>query len=156
MITASLNPYLTFNGTCEAAFNFYKSAFGGEFGAFFHYDATSSFQDIPDRDKKRVMHVTLQLTGHVCLNGCDAPLSDPPAQFGNNVALLISLPTDEETRRVYDALSAGGTIRVPLEKTFFASLYAGFTDKFGVCWGLISEAPYNCPVTGEPMKGAGK
>lgn len=156
MITASLNPHLTFNGDCEAAFNFYKSVFGGEFASFLRYGVTASFQDIPGAEKERVMHVSLRLTEHVCLGGCDAPLSDPPAQSGDNISLLLSFADDAETRRVHDALSAGGAIRIPLEKTFFASLYGTFTDAFGINWGLISTAPFNCPITGEPMKGAGQ
>jgi PhnB protein len=149
----SLTPHLSFNGACADAFNFYKSVFGGEFAAFFRYDATSSFQNVPDADKRRVMHAELRLTEQVRLLGCDLPLSDPPAQFGNNLALVVSFATDDETRRVYGALSAGGKIGMPLEKTFFASLYAVITDKFGVNWGLMSAAPFNCPVTGEAMPG---
>jgi len=153
MTATSLNPHLVFNGTCEEAFNFYKSVFGGAFTAFLRHEVTASFQNVADADKKRIMHAMLPITEHVTLMGCDMPASDPPAQFGNNVTLSVSFATDDETRRVYDALSAGGTISMPLEKTFFASLYAVITDKFGVCWGLMSAAPFNCPVTGEAMPG---
>ena len=153
MTATSLNPHLVFNGTCEEAFNFYKSVFGGEFGAFLRHEVTASFQKVVDADKKRMMHVTLPITEHVTLMGGDIQSHEPPAQFGNNASLVVSFATDEETRRVYDALSTGGTIIMPLEKQFWASLYAVFTDKFGVNWGLMSKAPFNCPITGEAMPG---
>jgi len=153
MTAKSLNPHLMFNGTCEDAFNFYKSVFGGEFTAFLRHEVTASFQNVADADKKRVMHAMLPITEQVTLMGGDMPANEPPAQFGNNVTLSVSFATDEETRRVYGALSAGGKIGMPLEKTFFASLYAVITDKFGVNWGLMSAAPFNCPVTGEAMPG---
>ena len=136
MISATVNPYLSFNGTCEAAFDFYKSVFGGEFTEF-HRLKEAPDQEIPESEKEKIMHMSLRLTEHVCLMGCDtSELFGPPAQFGNNVTLTISPVSDEETRRLYEALSAGGTIAIPLQKTFWADLYAAFTDKFGICWTL--------------------
>jgi len=136
MITATANPHLSFNGTCEAAFNFYKSVFGGEFTELYRYKDTPG-QEIPASEKEKIMHISLRLTEHVCLMGGDtSEMFGPPAQVGTNVTLTICPANDEETRRLYDALSAGGTITMPLEKTFWADLYAAFTDKFGTCWAL--------------------
>ena len=136
MIAATVNPHLSFNGTCEAAFEFYKSVFGGEFTEL-HRIKDIPGQEVPDLEKEKIMHVSLRLTEHVCLMGCDTTeIFSPPAKFGNNITLTISPASDAETQRLYDALSAGGAIEFPLQKTFWADLYTVFTDKFGTCWAL--------------------
>jgi len=140
----SLNPNLSFDGTCEAAFEFYKSAFGGEFAVLVRYKDAPPVpgREIPDLDKEKIMHVRLRLTEHNFLMGCDAcPQSAPPPQSGGSVELTLNLDSDAETCRLYEALSAGGTIRTPLRKAFWASLCGSFDDKFGIRWVLISDAP---------------
>jgi PhnB protein len=134
----SVNPFLSFNGTCEAAFNFYKSVFGGEFDECMRYkDKEFSDNEIPASDKEKIAHISLQLTEHVWLMGTDVLENfETPATFGDCVCLSICAESEEETQQIYNALSAGGTIEQPLEKTSWADLFASFTDKFGICWSL--------------------
>ena len=133
---ASVNPYLSFNGTCEAAFNFYKSVFGGEFDEIHRYSDIPG-EKIPESEKNKIMHISMQLTEHVWLMGADASEAfGQTTQFGDCITLTICTTTEEETKRIYGALSEGGKISMPLDKTFWAELYAIFTDKFGITWAL--------------------
>ncbi len=133
---AAVNPYLSFNGTCEAAFNFYKSVFGGEFSEICRFKEIPG-EEIPESEKEKIMHVSLQLTEHVWLMGADASEAfGPKTVFGDCVTITLCTSSEEETQRIYNALSADGKINMPLEKTFWADLYAVFTDKFGIAWAL--------------------
>jgi len=82
------------------------------------------------------------------LMGSDAPESmGMKVNFGNNVHLMIDAESEQEARRQYAGLSAGGKVHMPLEKTFWGALYANFTDKFGVQWmisfGMAQPQPKN-------------
>ena len=133
---ASINPYLTFNGKAEEAFNFYKSVFGGEFaGGINRFKDTPGCEQMSAEDQQKVMHVALpigngdMLMASDYVEGMGAPFMD-----GNNYSITISADTEEEARRLFDGLSAGGTVGMPLEKTFWADLFGMFTDKFGINW----------------------
>ncbi len=133
---AAVNPYLSFNGTCEAAFNFYKSVFGGEFDEIHRYKDIPG-EEIPEPEKEKIMHISLQLTECVWLMGADTSEAfGQRTTFGDSVTLTICTLSEEETLRIYNVLSEGGKITMPLEKTYWADLYATFTDKFGICWAL--------------------
>ncbi len=133
---AAVNPYLSFNGNCEVAFNFYKSIFGGDFDEVYHYKDIPG-QEIPESEKEKIMHISLQLTEYVWLMGADTSEAfGQTTKFGDCITLTICTTSEEETRQIYHALSQGGKITMPLEKTFWADLYATFTDKFGICWAL--------------------
>ncbi len=133
---AAVNPYLSFNGTCEVAFNFYKSVFGGEFAEIYRYKEIPG-QEIPESEKEKIMHVSLQLTEHVWLMGADtSELFGQVTKFGDSVTITLCTLNEEQTKQIYNALSEGGKVSMPLEKTFWADLYATFTDKFGINWAL--------------------
>jgi len=132
----SLHPYLSFNGNCEAAFNFYSSVFGGEFDELHRYSKLQD-EDIPESEKDKIMHISLQIAEHIWLMGADVlERFETPTIFGDNVCLSICTASEAETIRVCNALSEGGTIEEPLEETEWADLYACFTDKFGICWAV--------------------
>jgi PhnB protein len=133
---SSVNPYLSFNGVCENAFNFYKSVFGGEFDEVHRYKDIPE-QEIPESEKEKIMHISLQLTEQVWLMGADSSeLFGQTTKFGDCVTITICTSNEEETRKIYNALSEGGEISMPLEKTFWADLYAVFADKFGITWAI--------------------
>lgn len=135
----AVNPYINFNGTCEEAFNFYKSVFGGEFTSFQRFNEMPD--DVPaemrpkESEGNKVMHVTLPLAEQHILMGSDYPemMSDSIKQ-GNNFSVSIDADTEEEANRLFKELSLGGHIIMPLDKTFWGSLYGMFSDKFGVQW----------------------
>ena len=132
---ANVNPYLTFNGTCEAAFDFYQSVFGGEFPYKGKFKDMPSEYPIPDSEKEKIMHISLPIGGAV-LMGSDASeaCGGKAVTAGDNIAISINTDTEEEAKRIFEGLSAGGTVTMPLDKTFWGALFGMFTDKFGIHW----------------------
>jgi PhnB protein len=133
---ATTNTYLNFNGDCEAAFNFYKSVFGGEFtyiGRFGEMPETEEYK-VPQADKGKVMHVSLPI-GNSILMGSDCGGEWAPSFVqGNNFAVSISANSKDEADRIFNALSVEGKITMPLANTFWGDYFGMLTDKFGVNW----------------------
>ena len=133
---ASINPYLTFNGNCEEAFDFYKSVFGGEFAFVGRFkDMPSDHPPIPEAEKEKIMHVSFPISKETVLMGSDSSEAFGKASvFGSNVAVSINCTNEDEARKLFEGLSAGGTVTMPLDKTFWGALFGMFTDKFGIHW----------------------
>ncbi len=137
---ASVATYLNFPRNTEAAFNFYKSVFGGDFSGM----GIARFGDIPpsagappiaEADKNLIMHIELPITGGHILMGTDAPESMGfTVNFGNNVYISLAPDTRAETKRLFDALSKGGKVTMELADMFWGAYYGSCTDKFGVQW----------------------
>lgn len=134
---AQVNPYITFNGTCEAAFNFYKSVFGGEFPYIGKFKDMPPIEGktMPAADAEKIMHVSLPIGGGTILMGSDTG-GEWASNFkeGNNFAISIYTESEAEATRIFNGLSAGGMITMPLNKTFWGSYFGMFTDKFGINW----------------------
>jgi PhnB protein len=132
MIT--VNPYLNFDGNTEEAFNFYKSVFGGEFQSFMKLGEVPGFQ-VPPEEANLVMHVTLPIgkSGSV-LMGSDRQKVHGPGKIGDNYFIAVHPDTEEEAKRIFDGLSAGGKVTMPMEKTFWSALFGMCIDKFGTQW----------------------
>ncbi len=134
---AQVNAYLTYNGNCEEAFTFYKLAFGVEFSYI------GKFKDMPpmegktmsETDGEKVMHVSLPISKETTIFGSDAneEYGGIPI-IGNNISLSINAESEAEADKLFKALSAGGKITMPLEKTFWDAYFGMFTDKFGINW----------------------
>lgn len=139
---AQINPYLTFNGTCESAFIFYKSVFGGEFPYIgkFKDMPPSEGQKMPDADGEKIMHVSLPIGGGTILMGSDTG-GEWSSNFreGNNFSISINADSAEEANKIFNGLSAGGTVTMPLARTFWSELFGMFTDKFGINWMMSFE-----------------
>ena len=136
---ARTSTYLNFAGNTEEAFNFYKTVFGGEFrGGIARFGDMPSGEGAPpisDNDKNLVMHIELQIVGGHMLMGTDAPESMGfNVIFGNNVHINLETDTREETSLLFEALSAGGKVTMPLQDMFWGAFFGSCTDKFGVQW----------------------
>jgi len=123
--------YLTFNGDCEAAFGFYQQCLDGTLGGVFRYAGTPYADQVPADWQDKVMHASLTL-GHQVLMGADVAPERYEAPKGFSLSLQMSRAADAE--RIFDQLSAGGTIRTPLEKTFWAERFGVLVDRFGITW----------------------
>ena len=141
---ARVSSYLNFPRTTEEAFVFYKGVFGGEFNGPIH-----RFADIPpapgqpamaEADKQLVMHIELPiLAGHV-LMGTDAPESMGfRMASGNNMYINLEPDTRAETERLFNGLSAGGKVEMPLQDMFWGAYFASFSDRYGINWMLNCE-----------------
>lgn len=134
----NIEPNLTFNGNCEKAFTFYESVFEAKVAALIRYKdiPAEAKKDVAEADMERVIHVLLHVNDNIAIMGADAP-SSMKVQVGDNVSLTLNVSSETEARRIFDKLSEGGKVSMPLGKTFFADLYAMFTDKFGIHWMII-------------------
>jgi PhnB protein len=137
---AQVSTYLNFQRNTEEAFNFYRSIFGGEYSG----GGIARFGDIPpsdgmppiaEADKNLVMHIELPILGGHLLMGTDAPESMGfKVNEGNNVHINLEPDSRAETKRLFDALSAGGTVTMELQDMFWGAYYGSCTDKFGINW----------------------
>ncbi len=124
-----VNPYLSFPGTCEEALNFYKEILGGELGETMLYDDSPMASD---EAKGKILHTSLTYgDGNMLMASDDV---DQPLAEGNNISLAIGLCDEAEAERVFNALSDGGTITMPYQKTFWAKGFGMFKDKYGINW----------------------
>jgi len=131
---AVVNPYLTFDGNCEEAFNFYKSVFGGEFATVMRFSEMPEGSPVPDSVANRVMHVALPITGSVLMGSDSMPNMGPPFNAGNNFSVAVGPDSEDEARQIFDGLAAGGTVTMPFGPTFWGALFGMLVDKFGIAW----------------------
>ena len=133
----TVNVYLTFQGNCEEAFNFYKSVFGGDFGY------VGRFKDMPPvdgksapaKDAEKIMHISLPVSKETILMGSDTSEGfGPPVTVGNNFSVSITTDSKDNADNFFKKLSAGGQVGMPMGETFWGSYFGMFTDKFGINW----------------------
>lgn len=137
----TINPYLNFRDNCDAAFEFYKSVFGGEFATKMRFRDIPEEAKFPGSDSDLIMHVALPIGKGNMLMGSDAPEGcGPPFVAGTNMYVAISPDSEEEARRLFDGLSAGGNVTMPLASMFWGALFGSFVDKFGIQWMVNYEA----------------
>ena len=142
---AILNTYLVFEGNCEAAFNFYRSSFGGELIDLIRFGEMPPQEEmppLPDEMKNRIMHVGLPISAETILMGSDTmPGMGPNTKIGNNFSISIGVSSKEEADRLMAALSEGGKVTMPLEVTFWSAYFGMWTDKFGINWMVDYDEP---------------
>lgn len=131
---ASVAPYLNFNGNTEEAFNFYKSVFGGEFSMVMRYKDAPPEHQMGESNGNKIMHISLPLGHGTLLMGSDVPEMYSNATIGSNISISISAESQEEADTLFNGLSAGGQVTMPLENAFWGSYFGMFKDKFEVNW----------------------
>jgi len=139
---ARVTSYLNFPGKTEEAFKFYKEVFKGEFTGvglrrFGDIELPAAMPPLSDADKKLIIHAELTIMAGYVLMATDAPESMGfKMEHGNNMHINVEPESKEETKRLFDALSAGGIITMPLEDMFFGAYFGSVTDKYGINWML--------------------
>jgi PhnB protein len=132
---ASINPYLNFAGNTETAFNFYKSVFGGEFSMMQRFGDTPQGDQVPPTVRDKIMHVSLPIGKNNVLMGTDAcEEMGFNIKQGNNYYICISPDSKEEADKLFNGLSDGGKVNMPIQDMFWGAYYGDLTDKFGVQW----------------------
>ena len=132
---AKMNPYLNFDGNAEAAFNFYKSVFGGEFVGVYKMGEAPGTENLPENEKNRVMHIALPIDAHTTLMASDImPSMGHKLDVGNNVHISLHPSSREEADRLFNGLSEGGNVEMSLADQFWGAYYGSFQDKFGIRW----------------------
>lgn len=134
----TINVYLNFNGNCHEAFEFYKSVFGGEFSYLGHYkdmppspDGKAMDPDLGDK----IMHICLPISQETMLMGSDTG-GEWASSFlqGNNFTISIMPASKAEADRLFNGLSEGGRVNMPMANTFWGDYFGMLTDKFGINW----------------------
>ena len=127
-----LNPYLTFNGDCEAAMGLYHQVLGGELMEMLRFgNAPGCGEEVPPDWRDKIMHACLCL-GDRQLMASDSPpgQQEPVSGFG----LALSLEDLAEAERIFGAFADGGTVLMPLQETFWATKFGMVRDRFGIQW----------------------
>lgn len=136
---ANVSTYLNFARETEEAFTFYRSVFGGDFeGAIMRFSDMPEQEGeppVPAEDRNLVMHMTLPIVGGYRLMGSDAPESmGYEVTQGNSSYINLQLDTREEADRLFNALSDGSEVEMPMAEMFWGDYFGAFTDRFGVKW----------------------
>jgi PhnB protein len=132
---ATINPHINFNGNAEEAFNFYKSVFGGEFGKIIRLKELSSPEfPVPESDTEKIMHISLAI-GKNKLIGNDVPsFMGQVNENENRSKISISADSREEADKLFNGLSSGGSVEVPMDDSPWGVYFGMFRDKYGIEW----------------------
>ena len=138
----TMHPYLNFDGQAEEAFNFYKSILGGEFIFFKKMSDAPESDKLPEDERNRVMHVALPINEHTILMASDCvPSAGHIINQGNNMYVHLAAESREDADLLFNGLSAGGIIEMPMEDMFWGDYFGSFKDKFGIQW-MINFGSY--------------
>jgi len=131
----NMNPYFNFMGNTEEAMKFYKSVFGGEFTIFQRFKDMPGCEKMAAEEQGMIMHISLRTPGGQIFMATDALESmGQKLQFGNNYYTTIHTESEAETEKIFNGLSLGGKVEMPLNKTFWGAYCGMFRDRFGVQW----------------------
>ena len=140
---AQINPHINFNGNAEKAFTFYKSIFGGEFLKIMRFkDLSSPEFQVAENEANKIMHIALPI-GKNILMGNDVPESMGRTNENENRSKIsISAESKEEADKLFNGLSEGGTIEMPIANSPWDSYFGMFRDKYGIEWMIDFDPKY--------------
>lgn len=132
---AQINPHINFNGNAEEAFTFYKSVFGGEFPKIMRFkDIASPEFPVAEKEENKIMHIAL-LIGKTYLMGNDVPEAMGRTNENENRSkIVITAESKEEAYKLFNGLSAGGQIELPINESPWGTYFGMFRDKYGIEW----------------------
>jgi PhnB protein len=141
---ATINPYINFNGNAEEAFNFYKSVFGGEFASIVRFkDLEGPEFPVPENEANKIMRIVLPI-GENTLIANDVPESlGPVSENENRSKIAISAETKEEADKLFNGLSEGGAVEMPMAQSPWGTYFAMFRDKYGIEWTVEFDSNRN-------------
>jgi PhnB protein len=131
-----VNPYLFYDGNCEAAFKYYAKVLGGEIEAMLPHEGTPAAEHTPVEWHKKIMHAKMTIDGEV-LMASDAPPGHFNKPQGFSVSLQIGDPAEAEQK--FHALAEGGVVTMPIAQTFWARRFGMCVDQFGIPWMVNCE-----------------
>lgn len=145
---ALINPHINFNGNAEEAFTFYKSVFGGEFAMIVRYkDMPNPEFPIAKEEENKIMHIALPIGKTNVLMGNDVPeVLGKVNEQENRSKISISAESREEADKLFNGLSAGGAVEVPIAESPWGSYFGMFRDKYGIEWMVDFDPKYKGKV----------
>jgi PhnB protein len=129
-----VQPYLFFEGRCEEAIEFYKKAVGAKVDMMMRYKESPEKGGAPPNSDEKIMHAAFKV-GDTVVMGSDGMCNGKPDFKG--FSLSITANSEAEADKMFNALSAGGQVRMPLTKTFFSPKFGMVADKFGLGWMVL-------------------
>lgn len=140
---ASINPHINFNGNAEEAFNFYKSVFGGEFEKIIRFkDLASAEFSVAEHEKNKIMHIALPI-GKSILMANDVPeILGRTNENENRSKIVISAESKEEADKLFNGLSVGGQVEMPISDSPWGTYFGMFRDKYGIEWMVDFDPNY--------------
>ncbi len=144
---AIINPHINFNGNAEEAFTFYKSVFGGEFAKITRFkDLASAEFPVAAHEANKIMHIALPI-GKNMLMANDVPeIMGRTNENENRSKIAISAETKDEADKLFNGLSAGGQIEMPMTDSPWGSYFGMFRDKYGIEWMVDFDTKYKGSV----------
>ena len=141
---ALINPHINFNGNAEEAFTFYKSVFGGEFGKIIRFkDIASSEFPVAEKEENKIMHIALPIGKSNRLMANDVPeIMGKTNENENRSKIVITAESKEEADKLFNGLSAGGQIEMPITDSPWGTYFGMFRDKYGIEW-MVDFDPKN-------------
>jgi PhnB protein len=141
---AQINPYIHFNGNAEEAFTFYKSVFGGEFAMIIRFkDMPIPGQPIPENEADKIMHIALPIGNCSVLMGSDTPeFLGKHNENENRSKISVNAESKDEADKLFNGLSAGGKIEMPISDSPWGSYFGMFRDKYGIEWMVDFDPKY--------------
>ncbi len=142
---ALINPHINFNGNAEEAFTFYKSVFGGEFAKIIRFkDLASPEFPVAEIEENKIMHIALPIGKTNRLMANDVPeILGKTNENENRSKIVISAESKEEADRLFNGLSVGGQIEMPISDSPWGSYFGMFRDKYGIEWIVEFDPEYN-------------
>lgn len=139
----TINPHINFNGNAEEAFNFYKSVFGGEFSKIIRFkDISSPEYTVPEAEANKLMHIALPIGPNVLIGNDIPEFMGKVNENENRSKIAVSPESPEEAEKLFQGLSAGGSVEVQSEDKSNNSYFAMFRDKFGIEWIVDYNSKY--------------
>lgn len=141
---AQINPYINFNGNSEEAFNFYKSVFGGEFTTIMRFkDMANPGFTLSEQEADKIMHIALPI-GKNTLMANDVPeFMGKINENENRSKISINAESKEEADKLFNGLSAGGQIEMPIGDSPWGTYFGMFRDKYGIEWMVDFNPKFN-------------
>ena len=135
----TLNIYLTFDGNCREAFEFYRSVFGGEFEVVQTFADGPPDMGVPEEAKDLLMHVSYPIGSSVLMGSDTLSGFGPPHVQGTNFSVSYATESREQTDEFFAKISEGGTVQMPLGEMFWGDYFGACTDRFGITWQFHCE-----------------
>ena len=132
----TMNTYVNFAGKCKEAFHFYEQHLGGKIGMMMTHGQAPDQSQVKPEWKDAVLHARISIGGAE-LMGADIPSAEPM----RSAYLSLGVDSDAEAERIFEALSEGGAVFMPMQETFFATRFAQLRDRFGINWMIMRERP---------------
>jgi len=141
---AIINPHINFNGNAEEAFNFYKSVFGGEFAKIIRFKELSSPEfPVAENEANKIMHIALPIGKNILMANDVPEILGKTNENENRSKISISAESKEEADKLFNGLSVGGQIEMPISDSPWGSYFGMFRDKYGIEWMVDFDQNYN-------------